>query len=94
MDSTRMSNSLAWGQDAIYLGDEILPCNTTWTNDKPYIVYSSILVDTLCQLTIEKGTRIFGAKGCVYLCKRKYNQAEGTSEERIIFRNERLDARL
>lgn len=81
---------IAWGQDAIYLGDEILPCNTTWTNDKPYIIYSSILIDTLCQLTIEKGTQVYGAKNAFIYAKGNI-LATGTAEERIIFSNERLD---
>jgi len=81
---------IAWGQDANYLGNEILPCNAIWTNERPYVIYSSILVDTLCQLTIEKGTRIFGSKDAFIYAKGRI-LAEGTAEERIIFRNERLD---
>lgn len=81
---------VAWGQDANYIGDEILPCNTTWTSERPYVLYSSILVDTLCQLTIEKGTEIYGAKNA-YIYSKGSIFAEGTADERIVFRNERLD---
>jgi len=41
-------------------------------------------------LTIEKGTRIYGSKDAYIYVKGKIN-AEGTADERIIFRNERLD---
>lgn len=81
---------IAWGQDANYLGNEILACNTTWTKERPYVIYSSILVDTLCNLTIEKGSRIYGSKDSYIYVKGNIN-AEGTPDERIIFRNERLD---
>lgn len=81
---------VAWGQDANYLGDVILACNTTWTNERPYVIFSSILVDTLCDLNIEKGAKIFGAKGAYIYVKGSIN-AMGTSDDRIIFRNERLD---
>lgn len=81
---------VAWGQDANYLGNEILPCNTTWTSERPYVIYSSILIDTLCQLTIEKGTNVFASKNS-YIYAKGNIVAQGTVDERIIFRNERLD---
>ncbi|MCK5702237.1 MAG: right-handed parallel beta-helix repeat-containing protein, partial [Cyclobacteriaceae bacterium] len=87
---TQQINLVAWGQDANYLGDIILACNTTWTNERPYVIYSSILVDTLCNLSIEKGTRIYGSKGAYIYVKGKLH-TEGTPEDRIIFRNDRLD---
>ncbi len=81
---------IAWGQDANYIGNEILLCNTTWTNEKPYVIYGSILIDTLCQLTIEKGTRIFASKDANIFAKGNII-AQGTADERIVFRNERLE---
>lgn len=88
--TTQQVKLVAWGQDANYLGDVILACNSTWTNERPYVIYSSILVDTLCQLNIEKGTKIFGSKEAYIYVKGKI-VADGTPEDRIIFRNERLD---
>ena len=82
---------IAWGQDAIYLGNEVLACNARWSGARPYVLFSSVLVDTLCELVIEKGTRIFAAKNS-YLYVKGSLMAEGTSDERIVFRNERLDA--
>ncbi len=81
---------VAWGQDANYLGNVILPCNTTWTKERPYVLFSSILVDTLCSLTIQEGARIFAAKDTYILVKGTVH-ANGSTEEPIIFRNERLD---
>ena len=53
---------VAWGQNAHFYGTgtpngEIV-CDEVWTNDKPYVIYNGIIVDTLCTLTIEAGTRI------------------------------------
>lgn len=81
---------VAWGQDANYLGDVILDCNTTWTNKRPYVIFRSILVDTLCRLNIEKGAKIFGSKGAYIYVKGNIN-AMGTADDRIVFSNERLD---
>lgn len=81
---------VAWGQDAHYLGYEIIACNTTWTNERPYVIYDTILVDTLCQLRIEKGVEIYASKNAAILVKGQVI-AEGTADERIIFRNDRLE---
>ncbi len=83
-------NLIAWGQDAHYLGDETLPCPTTWTNEKPYVIYASILIDANCLLRIEKGTKIYLAKNASVYIKGSI-LAIGDAENRIIFRNERLD---
>jgi hypothetical protein len=49
----------SWGQDANYIKDSVLVCNTTWTAGKPYVIFDNALVDSLCTLTIEPGTRVF-----------------------------------
>jgi len=82
---------LAWGQDANYFGNEIIECDAVWSNDKPYVLYQSVLVDTLCRLTIEKGTRIYAAKDA-YLYVKGQLLVNGTTQERVQFRNVRLDA--
>jgi len=81
---------VAWGQDANYLGNEILPCNTTWTSEKPYVLYAPILVDTLCTLKIDKGTKVFAAKDA-FIYSIGSIIATGTVEEPILFQNDRLE---
>ena len=83
----------AWGQDAHYLQDSVLACNTTWTSDRPYVIYNSILVDSLCSLIINPGTRIFSHKGSSVFIKGKV-LAIGNPEERISFLNDRLDEKF
>jgi len=80
----------SWGQDANYIKDSILTCNTTWTQGKPYVIYDNALVDSLCTLTIEPGTRIFSHNGSQIYVKGSLI-AEGTSADRIIFNNDRFD---
>jgi hypothetical protein len=81
---------VAWGQDALYVGNEVLPCNTIWAGNRPIVMFSSVLVDTLCSLTIEKGARIFAAKDA-YLYVKGQLTTQGTADERIVFRNDRLE---
>ncbi len=83
---------VAWGQDAIYIGNEVLDCNTVWTNEKPYVLFASVLVDTLCTLTIEKGTRVFGQKDA-FLYVRGQLLANGTAEDRVKFTQVRQEPR-
>lgn len=86
----QMIRLVAWGQDAHYFNDSILACNTTWTNERPYVIYNSILIDSLCTWTIEPGTSIFSHKGSSIFIKGSI-QAEGLANERITFRNDRVD---
>lgn len=97
-DSIRLSNLgneqfinlVAWGQDAYFLSDSILVCNTVWTNEKPYVLYNSVLIDTLCTLTIQPGTRIYSHPGSTFYVKGTLD-AQGSPEERILFSNDRFD---
>lgn len=46
-----------WGQDAnFYNGVEI--CDEVWTNNKPYVIFNSMVVGAGCTLTIQEGTQV------------------------------------
>lgn len=80
----------AWGQDAVYLQDSVLECSAQWTAEKPYVIYNSVLVDSLCTLDVEAGARIYSHKNSSIFVKGTI-KVEGTADERVIFRNDRLD---
>jgi hypothetical protein len=48
-----------YGQDAHFYKKTTLPCNTVWTNDKPYVLYDTIQVSVGCKLTINAGCKIY-----------------------------------
>jgi len=48
---------IAFGQDFHLLDGEVIETQH-WTNDKPYLIYNSVLVDSLHTLTIDAGCRI------------------------------------
>ncbi len=81
---------VSWGQDANYLGDSVLTCNTHWNNERPYVIYKSILVDSLCSLTIEKGVEAYFAPNS-YLYVRGSVHMMGEANSRILLRNDRLE---
>lgn len=80
---------VAWGQDfkLIRKGDV---SNTTWTNEKPYLVYNYAYVDTLTTLTIEPGTKIYFHKDAGLYVKGKVI-ANGTIENPILMHGDRLE---
>lgn len=83
---------VGWGQNALFLGDSVLACNTVWDSPLPYIIEESILVDSLCSLTLAKGSRLYFKPGA-YLYVKGSLLARGDSpvEDRILFRNHRRD---
>ena len=83
---------VAWGQDAHFLGDEVITCNTTWTAEKPYVLYKPVLIDSLCELTVEAGTRVFCAPG-TFIYVRGSLKINGSASQRVVIRNDRLEPR-
>lgn len=82
---------VAWGQEAhFFREDSILACDISWTADKPYVLYGSILIDSLCTLNIDAGARIYVNRQASILVKGTL-QVNGTSENPVLFRNVRLD---
>lgn len=82
----------AWGQDAHYITDSIIPCNSVWTNDKPWVIYNSMLVDFGCKLTIQPGTKIYSHVGSRIFVGGTL-EANGTVADPIIFQGDRLEYR-
>lgn len=81
---------IAWGQDAVFLGNEVLECNTVWTNEKPYLLFGSVLVDSLCRLEIDPGANIYGAFNS-FIYVQGSMVVNGTASERVLFRNDRFE---
>ncbi|TRX61396.1 right-handed parallel beta-helix repeat-containing protein [Fulvivirga sp. M361] len=81
---------VSWGQDAHFFRNAILPCNTTWTADKPYVIFNSILVDSLCTLTIEAGTQVFSHNSSFILVQGTID-VQGTADQKVTFLNDRFD---
>ena len=80
---------IAYGQDFTLIKGETIG-TTTWTADKPYLVYDYAYVDSLSILTIEPGTKVYFHKGAgMYV--RGTVIADGTFEQPISFLSDRLE---
>ncbi len=80
---------IAYGQDVVLLRKENLK-TTTFTSEKPYLIYDFIIVDSLETLTIEPGARLhfYDDARLIVFGSMKVN---GTSEKPVQFSGHRLD---
>ena len=82
-------NLIAFGQDFHLLNGDVIE-SQHWVNDKPYLIYNSVLVDSLKTLTIDPGCRIHFHKGSSMFVKGTLN-VNGTFEEPVTFGGDRLE---
>lgn len=81
---------VAWGQDAHFFNSNII-CDMTWTNDKPYVIYNSILVDSLCTLTINEGVQVYTHSNAGIFVDGTLS-VNGTVDDPVIFQGDRLES--
>jgi hypothetical protein len=81
---------IAWGQDVHLFNGEIIS-SQTWTNDKPYLIYNSILVDTNEILMVDAGTRIHLHRGSTFYIAGTLI-VSGSVEEPVHFQGDRLES--
>lgn len=68
------------------------PVNITWTNTKPYVVYGYLVIDSLDQLTIDKGVRVhFHNNSGLWVYKDGSLTINGTQAEPVTFQGDRLE---
>ncbi|MCK5846306.1 MAG: hypothetical protein KAG84_02625 [Bacteroidales bacterium] len=64
--------------------------DTTWTNDKPIVIYGYAVVDSTASLTIESGTEIyFHSGGGLWVYKGGNIKINGTLNEPVTFQGDR-----
>lgn len=80
---------VSWGQDAVFINGEVI-CDTHWSADRPYVITNSVLIDSLCTLTVDAGTKVYSHNGSFILIEGTI-EVNGTADERVLFRNDRLE---
>ena len=87
---TRHVKLISWGQDANFLNKQVLRRNTVFSGSKPYVIFGSLLVDSLQTLTIEAGTQIYCSfESSIYV--KGTLLIKGTAEKPVIIRGIRND---
>ncbi len=80
---------IAYGQDVHLINGKIIGTQI-WENDKPYLIYNSMAVDTGQILTIQAGTQIYFHRNSSMIIWGTL-LVQGTWENPVIFRNDRLE---
>jgi hypothetical protein len=80
---------IAYGQDVHLIDGEIIS-SAVWTNDKPYLIYNSVAVDSGEILQIQEGTQIYFHRNSSMIVWGTLI-VEGTFENPVVFRNDRLE---
>ena len=80
----------AWGQDVIILNDTTLSTPTHLTANKPYLVYGTLTVDTLINVTLDPGSTLLFHDKAAMMVKGRLT-AQGTQDKPITLRGDRLD---
>lgn len=81
---------VAWGQDVHLLRAYTVPNDTTWVNDKPYLIIDYLLVDSSAALTMDPGVRVYLHRDAIFAIQGNL-VANGTLEEPISFQGDRLE---
>ena len=80
----------AYGQNVHYIVDSVINQNTTWVNDKPYVILHSAAVDAGATPTITAGCKKYMHQDSrLYVLGKLL--ASGTKQDSIIFQGDRLD---
>lgn len=80
---------VAYGQNANFFSD-VLICDETFTNEKPYLLYNDIVIDEGCTLTIKEGVRIhMHPRSNIYVLGSLI--IEGTKDSMVTFQGDRLE---
>jgi hypothetical protein len=79
----------AWGQD-IWLVDEDILSDVTWTEGKPYVVSGTLFVDTVATLTLDPGARVYFHHDAGLTVAGSL-RAPGTAEKPVLFATDRLE---
>ncbi|RZK10300.1 MAG: hypothetical protein EOO56_29390, partial [Hymenobacter sp.] len=59
----------SFGQN-IYLHDNVaLGCGAVWTNDRPHVLYNTVVVPAGCTLRLKPGTRVYAHAGAMLLVR-------------------------
>lgn len=79
----------AYGQDVHWIRQEVIK-TTQWDNDKPYLIYGNMIVDTLETLTINKGVKVFFHRQSGILVKGTL-KVMGDFDNPVVFQGDRLE---
>jgi len=88
--NTRYVQLQAYGQNAIYLNNQVITGTVSWTNTLPYVILGGMRIDTTAILNIAAGTKIYLHADAPFIVDGTL-LLNGTINEKIVFTGDRLD---
>ncbi|MEM6298001.1 MAG: hypothetical protein AAF740_04845, partial [Bacteroidota bacterium] len=73
----------AWGRNAILLRDRVIRQDEIWTNEQPYILLNTLIIDSLQTLTIQEGVEIYSYPNAFVVVAGRLN-IEGSFENPVL----------
>ncbi|MFZ1528806.1 MAG: hypothetical protein WAT19_08650 [Ferruginibacter sp.] len=89
--STNFVQLQAYGRNAVFLTNQTISSNTSWSNTLPYVIIGSLKVAQNVTLTVAAGTRVY-ARANAFIEVDGTLLVNGTRADPVIFRGDRLDA--
>lgn len=81
---------VAFGQNVTLLNSRMITQDTTWTADKPVLIYNSAMVDTMVTLTVMPGAKVyFHNKSSLFV--KGTLKSLGEIDNRVTFTGDRLE---
>lgn len=88
--NTQNVKLISYGQDVTLINGQYLRNDTTWTSNKPVLIYNSALVDTMVTLTINAGTNVYFHRGSSLFVKGTII-VNGQKDNVVTFTGDRLE---
>lgn len=81
----------AYGQNANFFDAATITTDTTWTNNKPYVIMNFLQIANTACLNIEKGCKIYFGGGAAMIVEGCLNINGIDTTDAVVFRGVRLD---
>lgn len=80
----------AYGQNAIFLKNQVITQNTNWNNALPYVILGSLKIRSGAVLSLDPGTKVFAHADAPILVNGTIH-ANGTVAAPVVFAGDRID---
>ncbi|RZM22868.1 MAG: hypothetical protein EOO88_28020 [Pedobacter sp.] len=81
---------VAYGQNAIFIDNQVISSTSTWTSTLPYIIFRSVTVAAGVTLNIRPGTKVlFHGYSAMHI--HGSLKTEGTKDQPVLFASDRLE---
>lgn len=89
-NNTKFVQIEAWGQNVHLYDADVIEEDEVWTNDKPYVIYNNVTIDSNSTLTIEEGVRVHSHFRSSIIVEGRL-LVNGTLENPVVFQADRLE---